>query len=323
MTSSTSKPGESAEDTPLDPSIAVDLKGKFSVMHQIVLPDSMLLVPTLQNKIYWDIVKSQPVITPLLLESIRTMSSSDRPTAQVLKYTPGKAIVGAEVIIDAVDGYGEVYERTEAWFYTVAFCSAANPAFFDMQSALMCSKKIWQLLGMTFGSGQRPPVEFYVGAWAQTVHHFSEQMRLTSASELKPIVMAFASWERFWINFIPSSGSSSSAPVGGNTRVDTSSKLQDEVSRLRTRASELQSQRDRAESRAARGTDVLDDRPRPKWTANPFKPGGNKNKGGNKGQGKDKNKDKNKGGDRPNPGNAGYKRREPEALEDRRPLRRR
>ena len=143
MTSSTSKPGESAEDTPLDPSIAVDLKGTFSLMHQIVLPDSMLLVPTLQNKIYWDIVKSQPVITPLLLESIRTMSSSDRPTAQVLKYTPGKAIVGAEVIIDAVDGYGEVYERTEAWFYTVAFCSAGNPAFFDMQSALMCSKNIW------------------------------------------------------------------------------------------------------------------------------------------------------------------------------------
>ena len=317
MATAIAKPGEGESDAPLDANIATDLKGKYQKMHQLVLPDSMLLIPTQQNRIYWDMHKVQPVLTPMLMESIRTMASADRPVAQMLKYTPGKPLIGAEVIVVSVDGYGEIFERAEAWFFTIAFCSASNPLFFDTQTALMASKKIWALLGMTFGGGQKPPVEFYVGAWAQTVHHFSEQMRVTSCQQLIPIVLAYAAWERFWTNFVPSS-SSGGAVASGTARVDSSTKLQDEVARLKNRASELQSQRDRAESRASRGADVLAPAPRggkPGGGRNPKGAGKNANKGrgngGNNGGGGGGNQGGNPGG-RPNPGNAGYKRREPE-----------
>lgn len=71
----------------------------------------------------------------------------------------------------------------------MAFCAANNPAYFDMQSALMSSKKIWQLLGTTFGSGQRPPVvllESYIfsNPTTTTVHTQLSTSGVVSSTDL-------------------------------------------------------------------------------------------------------------------------------------------
>ena len=124
----------------------------------------MLLVQTTQSKIYWDLAKSQPRLTPYLLENIRTMADHDMPNAHMLKYVPGKPIMGQDIIVDAVDMYSEVFTRAKAYLYTLAYCSIANPGFMDTQTALMVSEKMWSLLGTTYGSGQKPPVEHFVSA---------------------------------------------------------------------------------------------------------------------------------------------------------------
>ena len=102
-------------------------------------------------------------------------------------------------------------------------------------------------------------------------------MRLTSANDLKPIVLAFASWERVWTNWLPTNNSAGKVQKSSSSQGD--SKLQEQVDRLRVRAAEMQSQRDKAEARASRGSDAL---------APPRggKPGGGRGKGG-KGGGKD------------------------------------
>ena len=251
-----SSSSDNSSEKPLADDIAQDLRSKFVKQHNIVLPDSLMLIPTTQDKIYWDINRQKPQLTPLLLEHLRTMATIGKANAQILKYVPGKAIVGAEVVVDTVEGYSEVFTRTKAYFHFLAFCSITNTAFFDLQTAMFASEKIWSLLSITFGHGQKPPVEFYVAAWAQTVHFFSEQLRLTSSTDLRPIVSGFASWERFWMNFVPQSDGN----PGGATLIDQDVHLREEVKHLRKQASELQSQRDRAawQARQPNTGDVLE-----------------------------------------------------------------
>jgi hypothetical protein len=60
----------------------------------------------------------------------------------------------------------------------MAFVSIRDPDFFDLQSALFASDKILTLMQQVY-NGQYPPIAFYTNAWAVTIHHWAEQVRVS------------------------------------------------------------------------------------------------------------------------------------------------
>ena len=84
---------------------------------------------------------------------------------------------------------------------------------FDFQTAHFATEKVLTCLQLTY-NGRTPPVQFFVLAWAQTCHIFSEHMRTRENAKLKTIVREGALWESHWVSFIPAqTGSGGSAMI--------------------------------------------------------------------------------------------------------------
>ena len=99
-----------------------------------------------------------------------------------------------------------------------------------MQTALCASEKILGLVTQTFDN-QPAPTSFYLKAWASTMHHFAEQVRI-SKDTLAAIVLNTGAWEHKWTCWQPSK-SSNSGERGHATGPDLPTGLALEVERLR------------------------------------------------------------------------------------------
>jgi len=142
--------------------------------------------------------------------------------------------------VDSVTGSFEVYTRGRALFSTVAYMSIHKHEWFSFDDAEFVSDKLLTFVNQEY-QGKRPPLSFYVHAWASTMQRFSEAVRVNKAN-LGTIVRATSSWEHLWTMWQPgTSGQTSEAAVGQPDDY----RLADEVARLKKLAAHLQSDRDK------------------------------------------------------------------------------
>lgn len=77
----------------------------------------------------------------------------------------------------------------------------SDPSVLDLQTAMSASEKILVFVQKTC-TGRPPPITFFVQAWAQTRHAFSEQLRVSWILKLKDIVQNGTLCQTFWASFV-------------------------------------------------------------------------------------------------------------------------
>ena len=110
----------------------------------------------------------------------------------MLKVIPDIQTDATSSNVEMIGGPVEVVMRARAWFMTTSFCSSGDPDFLNLQVAIFGSDKIMKLALQNDG-GQHPPTNFLAAAWAQTVQHFGEQVRITS-KQLADFVQNTGPW---------------------------------------------------------------------------------------------------------------------------------
>ena len=78
--------------------------------------------------------------------------------------------------------------------------------------------------------GRSPPVAFLTAAWAWTIHHISEQIRMTARSA-KEVIENTGAWEHRW-KWTPSTAASGGSG-SSNAGVPDNKKLQNELDAMR------------------------------------------------------------------------------------------
>lgn len=191
-----STPSMSANEDGLPKETDTDLKTHWKSMHGFVLPDSWLLSPQLQRKLWVGANATTPNVEVFLMENLRLLSQRSRASSTSVNLVPGRLLSGTTMEIDMIQNSMEVYMRARAWFMTLAFVSVRNRAWFDVQTAVFASDKIMELVQMT-SAGQSPPLSHFICAWAATVNYFSEQVRVTG-QPLLTFVKNTGAWEHRW-----------------------------------------------------------------------------------------------------------------------------
>ena len=176
---------------------ARDLVDTWKSFHGFVLPDNWLVTAANQKKIWKAALQSPPQVEVLLMEQLRMHSQRTRISGTMMHSVPGQAVQTSAVDIDTIHAPIEVAMRSKAWFMTTALVCIRNKNWFDFQTAVFASEKIQELVLKTVG-GSLPPVEHLNDAWSATIHHFSEQVRITGIS-LKDVVSNTGGWENKWI----------------------------------------------------------------------------------------------------------------------------
>ena len=250
-----------------------DLQAVWDKKHSFVIPDGWMLMPSLQVKMWRAMTAEKRSMEVLLVEHLRPMSCSDRPVNQTLAIVAGRPIEAVPVMVDQVTRHIEIYTRTRAWFFTMAYIAARHPEFMDLQTAIYGSERVLHFLSVTYGN-QLPPAAFFLTAWASTIHVFAETLRLTK-TPLKEQICSPATWEHLWSGWQPTAGRSS------NTQgADLPRELEQQVKTLKEDLRRWQSTADRYRIQAGgRQSDVLQEPDRKK------KSGGGKGKGSGGGGG--------------------------------------
>ena len=164
--------------------------------HNIVLPDSMLLLDNTQGRIWRDMNCEPPRIAVWLAEKLRTKSCVNMTVGTQLALVPGRPVVTEAVIADHVEGSFELYLRARAFFHTLSLVSILTPDWFPMQSAMSASEFILSAVSASY-NGRAPPIEFLVQAWAESIHYFSERIRMTKRTAAE-VIDNIAGWENRW-----------------------------------------------------------------------------------------------------------------------------
>ncbi len=286
-----STPSNSMDDAFIPEDVDTDMGASWSRLHNFMLPDSMLLIKTLQGKLWRGVAAAPPPPPPqldvYLAEALRPLSCMDKSVQQSLAIVPGKAPEVVTAVVDQVTKPMELWIRVRAFFMTLAYVSIKTPGFFSYQSAVFVSENMFARITNTF-RGQPAPTSFFITAWAATAHHFSEQVRVSKIS-MNEIVTNTGAYENRWLSYQPAdavystSGSSSS-------NADLPYQVQEELNRLRESTNRFQAERDTARQ-------ALRDRQTPPHHSSPNTNGKGKNsdaKGG-KGKGGSRRKRRNSG----------------------------
>ena len=208
-----------SEDTSLadDPIPKVQEKiivGLWANRHKFELPGSQLLIPSLVGRMWRDYNSTPPQISVLLPEQLRPRSCITKAVGTNLAVTPGQLVKALAVVIDEVEKSFELFLRIRAWLMTLAFVSVTDPNWFPLQVAILASDQIMGAISNT-DRGRVPPVLFLVEAWAHTVHHFAETMRMQKHRTAGDIIGSLNQWDHFWKYSSAADSSSSIAPALG------------------------------------------------------------------------------------------------------------
>ena len=189
-------------EAPLSDKDVKEIKGLWSKVHGFVIPEAWILSPGLVGRISREVTCSPPRLEIILPESLRPRSCVERtPVAIFQVLVPGKQTETQVVLADAVTRPIERYLRCRAFFVSVAYVSIKHPQFFDFQNALFASDKILSFVTQSF-KGQFAPMSFYVAAWAATIHHFCEEIRLRKKT-LNECVKNTREWQHRWLSYTP------------------------------------------------------------------------------------------------------------------------
>ena len=238
----------------------------------------------------------QVLLVPLLAEELRTLACHSKSKPQLaLDCVQGQPVLAKEVLVDGVFRPIELYIRCRAYFHTVAYTSIGKTSFFSLQDAIYASERVLSLLMETYG-GVAPHMQFLNSAWASTVHHFSEQVRVNKMT-LCDSVRASSGWEpKFtsWKN--DTSGGECTGPDLRQDVADHIADLRSQVKAAQGRADSFRQKYENLNNRMGNDTARVDWRGGGKGGKRKNDGGGN-NKGGYKGQygGQQGGKDGNKG----------------------------
>ena len=176
-----------------------------------------------------------------MIEKLRTLANSERPFGTQVSVVPGQAVEAQAVVVDVASKHMEIYLRVRAYFITVAYVNIRNPTWFDYQTAIFASEKVLSLLMQTFNK-LTPPVTFYIEAWGQTIHHISEQVRV-SGDSMAVVVRNTGGWLTFWNCWTPPPNQSGGG--GSTSGPDIPAAVEAEIRKLREQARTWQAQSDR------------------------------------------------------------------------------
>ena len=224
-------------DAPMDVDDAKALKVKWSKVHNFVVPEDWILVPSQIGRLAKDCNALPPCLEILLAEVIRLRSSGEKGVGAQLNMFPGRPAEMQTIAADAVTRPIELYMRCRAWLVSVAYVCVGDQKFFDLQSALYVSDKILSAVTQTF-NGHFAPVSFYVAAWASTIHHFSEEVRVTE-KPLSEIVKNTGQWHHKWTNWTPPAN----VNAGTDANPDLPKSTQAEIDRLHSIIKKWQTER--------------------------------------------------------------------------------
>ena len=217
------------QDAPLTEIEISDLKGLWSKLHGFVLPEAWILSPGLVGRISRQVTCSPPQLEVILAESLRPRSCSEKTSGAMFQVlVPGKQTETQVILADSVTRPVEMYMRCRAFFVSAAYVSIKHPQFCDFQTALFASDKILGFVTQSFG-GCSAPMSFYVTAWAGTIHHFCEEIRLHGKT-LNECIKNTGEWQHKWTNWQNPAGNSGG---GQNASADLPKGLQDEVDKMR------------------------------------------------------------------------------------------
>ena len=228
----TSAPSSERSDE-LAPETAIDLKSQWAALHGYVLPEGHLLSASLQLKLWKSANSPSPIVEAVLMENLRLLCQKSKATVPLLNVV---TLTTTKVEADSIYGPMEVYARARAWFLTMAYISVRRASWFDLQTATFASEKIFDLVQRTSGHSS-PPISHFLIAWAGTVNHFAEQVRVTNGT-LKESVLNTGMWEHKW-NW------SNPAPSAGNAGVDLPADVAMDVYSAKEQAKQFQSMVDK------------------------------------------------------------------------------
>ena len=211
----------------------IDLKAHWKAVHGYILPDTWLLSAKLQMTLWKGVHATTPSVEVVLIERLRLLCQSARDSGTLIN---ASTMTASRVEVDQIHGPLEVYSRSRAWFMTMAYASIRKPAWFDLQTAVFASEKIFDLVQRTSG-GRFPPLGFLIEAWANTVNHFAEQVRVTG-KPLSELVVNTGTWEHKWTW-------TATQAVNGGGAVDLPRHLANDVADAATQARHAQSMMDR------------------------------------------------------------------------------
>ena len=236
---SSNKPLVIDQDAPLSEEDVNEIKVLWSRVHGFVIPEAWILSAGLVGRISRQVTRSPPQMEVILVESLRPRSCAEKTPGTIFQVlTPGKPTETQVILADSVTRPIELYLRCRAFFVSVAYVTIKHPQFFDFQSALFASDKILSFVTQSF-KGHFAPVSFYVSAWAATIHHFCEEIRLHDKT-LSDCVKATGEWQHKWTNFTPPQ----EIAKGGDANPDLPKALQDEVDSMKIALKDWQSKYD-------------------------------------------------------------------------------
>jgi len=156
-------------------------------------------------------------------------------------------VVAQAVLIDEVTRSFELYQRIRAYFMTLSQVSIEKPEWFPLQIAMIASDQILSSISNTY-RGQIPPVQFLLEAWANTIHYFSETMRIQKTRTAGEIIGTLNTWEHWW-KYVPSESGDAVAPAA----VADNKALENEMSSMRGQIQHWKNEANNYKQQAARG----------------------------------------------------------------------
>ena len=243
----TVRTGATKEEDVLPAPTRENLTQSFKREHKFLLSGERLLTEHLIKQMYTEINSKPKKLSIYLLESLRVQSAithGPRNLGVSRELKPGEPLMIEEVIADEVQSSIQIFERSRAFFSTIAYVCVNEPEWFSQQDLIFIEDKLLELLQWTKDK-RRPPLSHFIAAWAVTLRFFSDEIR-TSGRNLGALVRETSSWQSNWTSWTPPP-TSSGTPSGASPAV-TSSRVQELEKMLaekRREAASLQSERDK------------------------------------------------------------------------------
>ena len=242
-----------AEEDVLPAPTRENLVQTFKREHKFQLSGERLLTEQLIKQIYTELHSSPRKLSIYLLENLRVQSAINlgpRNLGVSRDLRPGEPIVVEEFVADEVFTSMQIFERSRAFFSTVAYVCVNDPSFFGLQDLIYMEDKILELLQFTKDK-RRPPVQHFVAAWALTLRFFSDEIR-TSGRALSTLIRETASWQSNWTSWSPPSSPPSSSHGPAANPSQREKELERMLTNARREAAGLQSERDRLAAKSGR-----------------------------------------------------------------------
>ena len=253
----TADAGSVEVEAPIPHRDLVSIQALWKIQHGFLFPDNMMLNEHQCGRVWRSMNMKPSQMDAWFSMKIRHRGEMNPKVAgHTLSFVPGKQVEALEVTLDVVEDKLELWSRVRALLMTMAYVSVQNPAWFPLQTAILTSEHLLRLITATFKK-QRPPLEHMISAWDNTVHTWSESVRMT---EQKPAVVIgnFSTWEsKFaWQPAAASSGDASGSKAkegnggGGGERDDK--KLQNTIASLQGQIKMMQNQQKAADAHDGR-----------------------------------------------------------------------